>query len=166
MRKTVIGIMGPGSGATETDLQNAHQLGELIAQENWFLLTGGRNLGVMEAASQGAKKANGFVIGILPTTDTNSISQAVDLAIFTDMGNARNNINILSSDVVVACGMGAGTASEVSLALKANKNVILLNTGEESKLFFQSLSPNHVFLATSPQNVIHLIHKIITNESF
>ena len=158
--------MGPGAGATETDLQNAHQLGELIAQQKWLLLTGGRNSGVMEAASQGAKKANGFVIGILPTTDPNSISQAVDIAIFTDMGNARNNINILSSDVVVACGMGAGTASEVALALKAKKNVILLNTGEESKLFFQSLSKDHIFVANSPQDAIHLIHQIITNESF
>ena len=166
MRKTVIGIMGPGAGATQTDLQNAHQLGELIAQQNWVLLTGGRNSGVMEAASQGAKKANGFVIGILPTTDANSISQAVDIAIFTDMGNARNNINILSSDVVVACGMGVGTASEVALALKAKKNVILLNTGEESKLFFQSLSKDHIFVANSPQDAIHLIHQIITNESF
>ncbi|HEY9809953.1 MAG TPA: cytochrome [Halomicronema sp.] len=166
MRKTIIGIMGPGAGATETDLQNAEELGELISQQNWFLLTGGRNCGVMEAASQGAKKANGFVIGIMPTNDNNSISEAVDIAIFTDMGNARNNINILSSDVVVACGMGAGTASEVALALKANKNVILLNTWEESKIFFQSLSKDHVFLATSPQDAIHLIHKIIKNESF
>jgi len=40
-----------------------------------------------------------------------------------------------SSDVVIACGMGAGTASEIALALKGNKKVILLND-EESKCFF------------------------------
>ena len=46
------------------------------------------------------------------------MSEAVDLPIVTDLGNARNNINVLSSNVVIACGMGLGTASEVALALK------------------------------------------------
>jgi len=32
--------------------------------------------------------------------------------------------------------MGAGTASEIALALKGNKKVILLNDNEESKCFF------------------------------
>ena len=43
------------------------------------------------------------------------------------MGNGRNVINVLSSDVVIACAGGAGTISEVALALKSSKPVILLN---------------------------------------
>src|SRR4028119_1144630 len=116
MKKIIIGVMGPGEQATATDLQNAYELGKLIAQQGWVLLTGGRNVGVMDAANTGAKAANGLTVGILPTADPSGISKAIDIPIFTDMGNARNNINVLSSDVVIACGMGAGTASEVALA--------------------------------------------------
>ena len=98
MRKIIVGVMGPGADATAADLAYAYELGKLIAQQGWVLLTGGRNVGVMEGASQGAKAANGLTIGILPTDDTNGISEAVDIAIITDMGNARNNINVLSSN--------------------------------------------------------------------
>lgn len=157
MRKIIIGVMGPGAGAKATELAYAYELGKLIAQQGWVLLTGGRNVGVMDAASLGAKAANGLTIGILPTDDTNSISKAVDIAIITDMGNARNNINVLSSDVVIACGMGAGTASEIALALKGNKKVILLNDNEESRCFFKKLSPGNVYLVDSPSEVVKII---------
>lgn len=106
----------------------------------------------MEAASQGAKQNNGLTIGILPGSNNSCMSEAVDIAIFTDMHNARNNINVLSSDVVIACGMGLGTASEVALALKNKKPVILL-TDSESQAFFQKMAP--VYIAN---NVEHRIN--------
>ncbi|MUG96947.1 cytochrome [Scytonema sp. UIC 10036] len=146
--------MGPGEQAKDIDIRNAHELGKRIAREGWVLLTGGRNVGVMEAASQGAKFANGLTIGILPGKTDEGISEAVDIAIFTDLGNARNNINVLSSDVVIACGMSAGTASEIALALKASKKVILLTDDEESKLFFQKMSPENVCVVCDVENAI------------
>ncbi|HEY9609681.1 TIGR00725 family protein [Allocoleopsis sp.] len=163
MRKIVIGVMGPGSGASETDKKNAYQLGTLIAQEGWVLLTGGRNAGVMDAASRGAKAAKGLTVGILPNSGDRGLSEAVDIAIITGMGSARNNINVLSSDVVIACGMGAGTASEVALALKASKAVILLTSDQQSQLFFNSLSDNNIFLATSPEAAIAFVKETLTN---
>ncbi|AFZ28064.1 hypothetical protein Cylst_6093 [Cylindrospermum stagnale PCC 7417] len=153
--------MGPGEKATETDLHNAYQLGKRIALEGWILLTGGRNVGVMDAASKGAKSANGLTLGILPTEKSNSISEAVDIAIFTDMGNARNNINVLTSDVVIACGMGAGTASEIALALKADKQVILWTDDAQSRAFFQKLMPDHVYVADSWESAIATAKKIL-----
>lgn len=157
--------MGPGANATATDLQNAYELGKLIAQAGWVLLTGGRNAGVMDAASKGAKAANGLTLGILPTKDTSTISEAVDIAIVTDMGNARNNINVLSSDVVIACGMGAGTASEVALAIKGNKKVVLLTENNESKLFLRSLSKDQVFIAKTAADTIKIIRQILNEKS-
>ncbi len=56
-RKKIIGVMGPGDLATETDIKNAYELGKLIAQEDWILLTGGRNVGVMDAANKGSQEA-------------------------------------------------------------------------------------------------------------
>ena len=153
--------MGPGEQATATDLQNAYELGKLIAQQGWVLLTGGRNVGVMDAALGGAKSANGLTIGILAGNNTNDVSESVDLAIVTDLGNARNNINVLSADVVIACGMSAGTAAEIALALKANKKVILLNNNQESKLFFQHLSPENIYFVHSSVAAIKITNKFL-----
>ncbi|MEQ9353866.1 MAG: TIGR00725 family protein [Coleofasciculus chthonoplastes F3-SA18-01] len=161
MRKIVVGVMGPGKGATATDLERAYELGQRIAQQGWVLLTGGRNAGVMNAASLGAKAADGLTVGILPSRDTQSMSDAVDIAIATDMGSGRNNINVLSSDVVIACGIGAGTASEIALALKGGKPVVLLSDHPESQQFFTSLSPETVFLATTPADAIDVVQAII-----
>ena len=157
MKKTIIGVMGPGETATSVDLENAYQLGQLIAQQGWVLLTGGRNAGVMEAACQGAKSAQGLTLGILPGSTSSGMSEAVDIAIFTNLGNARNAINILSSDVVIACGIGAGTASEIALAIKENKTVILLNQYPESQVFFQNLSPRQVARVDTPQEAIEIV---------
>ena len=161
--KIIIGVMGPGNQATKTDLDNAFELGKLIAQQGWIVLTGGRNVGVMDATSRGAKSTGGLTIGILPGNHPQGISQAVDIAIFTDMGNARNNINVLSSHVVIACGMGAGTASEVALAVKNHKPVVLLSNDHISKTFFQKLAPENVYLVEDVANAIATTQTILNS---
>ncbi len=161
MPRIIIGVMGAGKLATLEDVDTAYQLGKSIAENGWILLTGGRKAGVMDAASQGAKSAAGIVIGVLPSNDLQGMSDAVDIPIVTDMGNARNNINVLSSTVVIACGMGLGTASEVALALKNNKPVVLLNQTELTYQFFNSLAAGKVFLARNVSKAIALIQQII-----
>jgi len=136
-------------------------VGQLIAAAGWVLLTGGRNSGVMHAASQGAQQAGGLTVGILPTADRAMMSDAVDIAVLTDMGSARNNINVLSSQVVIACGMGAGTASEIALAIKAQKTVILLNNNVPSQTFFQALAPETVFVVSQPAAAIAIVKAIV-----
>lgn len=165
MSKIIIGVMGPGNLATSKDLNNAEQLGQLIAQNGWLLLTGGRKAGVMEAASRGAKIAGGLTIGILPNNNTDGINEDVDIAIITDLGNARNNINVLSSQVVIACGIGIGTVSEIALALKNQKKVILLTENKLSEEFFKSLSPENIVIANNPLQAIELAKKIIRSNS-
>jgi len=96
MKKMIIGVMGPGTGAKAQDLENAYELGRLIAERGWVLLTGGKNVGVMDAASRGAKAANGLTIGILPSSDKTGISPAIDIPIITDLGD-RANFGMLDS---------------------------------------------------------------------
>src|SRR5687768_6959213 len=121
--------MGPGDRASEHDIAWAETLGKRIGENGWVLLSGGRDAGVMDAVSLDAQAEGGLVIGVLPASDTDAVSEGVDVAIVTGMGSARNFINVLSSDVVVACGTTeAGTLSEIALALKANKHVVLLNS--------------------------------------
>jgi hypothetical protein len=124
-RRTVIGVMG-GAQSDPAAEGLAEELGRRIAEAGFVLLTGGRPCGVMEAASRGANRAGGLVVGILPGPDPDEASQYVDLAIATNLADARNLINILSCDVVVACPGGAGTLTEVGMALKNHKPLVLL----------------------------------------
>lgn len=161
MTKPIIGVMGPGEGASLEDINNTCELGKLIAEQNWILLTGGRNVGVMDAASKGAQEAGGLTVGILPSKDKSDASKHLDIAIATGMGSARNNINVLSSDAIVACGTGAGTTSEIMLALKAKKPVILLNpSGNVTKLLDEFSYPKPK-VASSPQNATDQIRQHI-----
>ena len=162
MRRFVVGVMGAGEGATESDKQMAFQLGEEIAHAGWVLLSGGRAVGVMQEVNRGAKQiAGSLTIGILPDAKCR-VSEFVDVQIVTDMGNARNNINVLTSDVVVACGTGgAGTVSEIALAIKAGKPVILLVCEESAGTFFQGLKAQQLFFAETPARVIEIIRNQI-----
>jgi len=158
---TIIGVMGPGEEATSDDMNNACLLGKFIAKQNWVLLTGGRNAGVMHSASKGAKENNGLTIGILPGDDYSSLSEYVDIPIITGLGNARNNINILSSIVIVACGIGAGTISEIALAIKAGKNIILLNDDETAKSYFKKLCNEKVHIAVNIDEAFALLIELV-----
>jgi uncharacterized protein (TIGR00725 family) len=142
-RAVVVGVVGAGEEARSEDKETAFALGEAIAEKKWVLLSGGRNVGVMNEVNRGAKNKDpkALTIGILPGKDRKKkCSDDVDVVIATGMDNARNNIIVLSSDALVACGYsGAGTASEIALALKADKNVILLNNRPESIAFFEAI---------------------------
>jgi uncharacterized protein (TIGR00725 family) len=163
MSRVVVGVIGPGSGASAEALNSAFELGRLIALEGWVLLTGGRNAGVMDAASRGAKETNGLTIGILPNHDTSGMSGAVDIPIITGLGQARNNVNVLSSRILFACGMGPGTASEIALAFKAGKKVILLNCSEEGLKFFITLGQENVYIAAQAADAIEIARSLIVN---
>jgi uncharacterized protein (TIGR00725 family) len=150
-------------GASEPSpgtLAVARRMGRLVAEAGWVLLTGGRPAGVMEAACAGAKSVPGsLTLGILPSGPEGSVSAHVDLAVFTGMGEARNAINVLSSDVVVACGVeGPGTASEVALALRSVRPVVLVAAAPAAVAFFQSIAPQgRLHQVQTPEAAIDLI---------
>jgi len=125
--RTVIGVMGSGEDTDPDLLALAGELGAAIAAEGWVLLNGGRDTGVMDASARGASEAGGLVVGILPDRDCRHASRHLDVAIRSGLGEARNALNVLSSDVVVAMRGGAGTLSEVALALKTGRVVVALD---------------------------------------
>lgn len=151
----VIGIMGAGSPGAQS-LADARRLGRLVAERGWVVLTGGRPAGVMAAACAGAREVPGSVtLGILPSAH-GGVSPDVDIAVFTGMGDARNAINVLSSDVVIACGVeGPGTASEVALGLKAEKPVVLLRPSAEAAAFFRRVAgAGRLVEVSSPEEAV------------
>jgi uncharacterized protein (TIGR00725 family) len=104
-------------------LKEAYLIGKHIGRRGWVLISGGRS-GIMEAASRGAAGENGFVIGILPGPDDGQANPWCTAVIPTGIGFARNSINVLAADVIVAIGGGAGTLSELAYAWQYEKPVI------------------------------------------
>src|SRR5690606_15776380 len=161
MSKTIVGIMGPGESARPEENEMAFAMGKAVAQQGWIVLTGGRSFGIMESAMKGAKEANGLTIGVLPTDTTADSSDNADIRIVTGMGSGRNVINVLSSHILVVIGMAAGTASEVALALKANKKVILLCQDEITIRFFKNIGTYKVLVANTVEETIHIIREYL-----
>lgn len=124
-RVAVVGAAGCGQHLDRL----ASETGRYLAEAGAVLLTGGRG-GVMAAASRGAHAAGGLTVGILPGADATASppNQAVELALFTGMGQARNQLLVLSAQAVIAIGGGWGTLSEISLALKQGRPVVLLES--------------------------------------
>ncbi|MCX7634833.1 MAG: LOG family protein [Syntrophales bacterium] len=122
----IIGVMG-GKTATAALLKEATALGAGIARRGHVLLTGG-GPGIMRAASAGAWRAGGLVMAVLPNDRRRKMrgypNPFVDIPIYTDLGDGRNVINVKTPHAVVVFPGGAGTWSELALALKAGTPVI------------------------------------------
>ena len=157
MVKPVVGIMGPGESARPEENEMAFALGKAVAQHGWIVLTGGRSFGIMQAAMKGAHEAKGLTIGVLPTENAQNSSDDADIKIITGMGSARNMINVLSSHILVVIGMAAGTASEVALAIKANKKIILLHQDEITIRFFKNMGTYKVMVANTVEETLQII---------
>jgi uncharacterized protein (TIGR00725 family) len=162
MARIVIGVMGPGESATTEDCELAERLGERIADKGWVTLTGGRSVGVMEAALRGARRRGGLTVGVLPGSTAADASPHADIRIVTGLGDARNAINVLTSDVVCVCGMNAGTASEVALALKAVRPTILIAPAATSEQFWRTLDSGCLHVAATVDEAVTLIERLTT----
>jgi len=80
----------------------------------------------MEAASRGAHLAGGVTVGVLPGPHANDANEYIKIPIVTDMGQARNVINVLSGDAVIALPGQEGTLSEIATALKSGIPIVAL----------------------------------------
>jgi uncharacterized protein (TIGR00725 family) len=149
--------MGPGENATPEENEIAYDLGKAIANEGWITLTGGRSFGVMAASLKGASEVGGLTIGILPGDNDKNSSEHAQIKIVTSMGSGRNYISVLSSHLIVVLGMAAGTASEVALALKSRRKVILLNQDEITIRFFKNLGSYNVLVSKTVDDTIKQI---------
>ena len=121
-----VGVIGEGV-CTRRGAALAERVGRAIAEAGAVLLCGGLG-GVMEAASRGAARAGGTVVGLLPGFEARDANRWVSIPIVTGMDQARNVILVRSSDAVIAIGGRYGTLSEIALALKLGRPVVGLGT--------------------------------------
>jgi len=163
--KIIIGVLGPGENATPDENIMAFDLGKAIAKQGWITLTGGRSFGIMDAALKGATEGGGLTIGILPGENEKGSSDHAQIKIITSMGSGRNYISVLSCHVMVVLGMAAGTASEVALALKSKKKIILLNQDEITIRFFKNIGSYNVLVSKDvPETIQHIKEYMAMNK--
>src|ERR1700750_1623015 len=132
-----VAIVGPGEHASSDAIADAAAVGKLIAERGWVMLCGGRAAGVMDVAARAVRDANGIGIGLLPGTDRNDASLHLTVALPTGLGEARNAVLVTAAHAVIACGMSAGTSSEVSLALRLGKPTAFVRPSVETRRFFE-----------------------------
>ncbi len=125
-RVPAIAVIG-ASDAPPDVLELALETGREIAERGATLICGGRG-GVMEAAARGARERGGHTVGILPSYDRDSANPAIEFAIATGMGEARNAIVVASADAVIALAGEGGTLAEIGFALKLGRPLIALKS--------------------------------------
>ena len=130
-----------GSGTAEGHLyEKAREIGRLVAERGGTVVCGGLS-GVMEASARGATEAGGVAIGILPDEDRRRQNAYLTYSVATGAGQARNLAVVCSGDVVVAVGGEYGTLSEIGLARKVGRPVVVLEGWDLGE---------HVSVAPSP----------------
>ncbi len=119
LRLPILGVVGGGTALPGSETYElAVAVGRAAASRGALVLCGGRG-GVMEGAARGAREAGGRSLGILPTLEgEGGANPFIDCAVFTGLGDARNYVNVRTSDAVIALAGEAGTLSEIALALK------------------------------------------------
>ena len=121
-----VSVIGAGT-ATGRELSLAYAVGRAIADAGHILICGGMG-GVMEAAAKGSSEAGGISIGILPTDDRAAANPYLTATVPTGFSHGRNYLVVKAGDGVIAVGGGAGTMSEIGLALKLGRPIVLLES--------------------------------------
>lgn len=129
-----IGVVG--AGVADADLEAlAERVGRAVAEAGAVLVCGGRT-GVMEAASRGAHRAGGLVIGLLPGDDADEGNPWVTLPLATGMGHGRNLLVVRASEALVAVGGAWGTTSEIALAGVLGRPLVMVRAPAAGPLGF------------------------------
>ena len=129
--KTLVAVVG-GGVCSDAEAALAREVGARLAEAGIGVVCGGGG-GVMAAACEGARRAGGLTIGILPGNSRTEANPWVDIALPTGLGEARNILVVRCARAVIAIGGEFGTLSEIAFALKLGIPVIGLDTWELHK---------------------------------
>jgi uncharacterized protein (TIGR00725 family) len=125
MTPPCVAVVGPGSDVDPDLLAAAREVGRLLALAGAVVVTGGLG-GVIAEAASGSAEAGGTAVGILPGDDRAAASPGHTVVVPTGLGEMRNALVVRSADAVVAVGGSWGTLSEVALARRTGRPVVVL----------------------------------------
>src|SRR6266700_2451214 len=128
MPRRYVAVCG-ASDATASQLKAAREVGRLLAEAGVVVINGGLG-GVSGAASEGAARAGGTVVGILPDDDRQGASPHLTISLPTGMGPARNVLIVTAAESVIAIGEGWGTLTKIAVARRLGRPVVTLDSWE------------------------------------
>ena len=138
-----VAVVGSGTASGE-QYEQAREVGRLVAERGGTVVCGGLS-GVMEAAARGATEAGGTAIGILPDEDRRRQNHYLSYSVATGVGQARNLAVVCSGNVIIAVGGEYGTLSEIGLARKVGRPVVVLEGWDLGE---------HVTVAGAPEEAV------------
>tara|TARA_R110000772_G_scaffold99544_1_gene199446 strand:+ start:408 stop:899 length:492 start_codon:yes stop_codon:yes gene_type:complete len=117
-------------------MSQAHAIGESLARENWRLVYGAGDVGLMGAVARAAQVAGGKTFGVIPEHLVKWEVGKTDLTqyIVTETMHERKKVMFMNCDAVVVLPGGAGSLDELFEVLTwrqlglHNKPIILVNT--------------------------------------
>tara|TARA_R110002012_G_scaffold96501_3_gene232595 strand:- start:21826 stop:22317 length:492 start_codon:yes stop_codon:yes gene_type:complete len=117
-------------------MSQAHAIGESLARENWRLVYGAGDVGLMGAVARAAQVAGGNTFGVIPEHLVKWEVGKTDLTqyIVTETMHERKKVMFMNCDAVVVLPGGAGSLDELFEVLTwrqlglHNKPIILVNT--------------------------------------
>jgi uncharacterized protein (TIGR00725 family) len=121
-----VAVIGPGAGAGADEIEVARRVGQLLAERGVILVCGGLE-GVMAGACEGAAERGGLTVGLLPGPDRSEGNPYLTVALPTGIGELRNGLVVRACDAVIAIGGSWGTLSEIALAKRAGKPVVMVS---------------------------------------
>ena len=136
-KKGNICVFGASSrNLSQTYVDNAYQLGTIMAKRGWCCLNGAGSEGLMRAVSDGVLDAGGEAVGVIPQfmIDNGWHYDRLTSIIATPTMHERKHILAQMSQAVIALPGGCGTMEELLEAITwrqlnlAPKPIVLLNT--------------------------------------
>ncbi|MEL7106211.1 MAG: TIGR00730 family Rossman fold protein [Pseudomonadota bacterium] len=133
---SVLVFCGARPGKHPAYLRAAHDLGTTIAGNNWRLVYGAGDVGLMGAVAEAAIKAGGDTLGVIPQhlVPREGKKRDVGQLIVTETMHERKKVMFMNADVVAVLPGGAGSLDEVFEVLTwrqiglHEKPIYLINT--------------------------------------
>ena len=113
-RFSVCVYCGSRSGRLPAYVEAAAALGRALAEQNWRLVYGAGDVGLMGAVAQAAQDAGGDTFGVIPMHLVEAEQGRRDLGrmIVTETMHERKKVMFMNSDAVVLAPGGAGSLDE------------------------------------------------------
>lgn len=128
MPRKYVAVCG-ATEATASQLDAAREVGRLLARSGAIVINGGYG-GVSAAASEGAAREGGTVVGLLSEADREGANPHLTVSLPTGLGQGRNLLIVTAAESVIAIGRGWGTLSEIAHARRLGRSVFALDTWE------------------------------------
>lgn len=133
MRKIQIGVMGSAADLrySENIEKLAEEVGYWVAKNNATLVFGAEKDydSLSTAACRGAKKANGYTVGVTYGKGLEVFEKNADFIVVSGLerGGGREMCLVLSCDAIITLSGGSGTLTEIAIAYQANIPVVALS---------------------------------------